>query len=71
LEVAMRDRRRTPAGGVQAEKQQRYAKGTDLSIHSVQDVIRIATEVNDRPRETLGWQRPIALFNSQIAMASA
>jgi transposase, IS30 family len=48
-----------------------FLKGTDLSIHSVKDVMRIATEVNDRPRKTLGWQRPIALFNSQIAMASA
>lgn len=48
-----------------------FPKGTDLSIHSVQDVMRIAEEVNDRPRKTLGWQRPIALFDSHIAMASA
>jgi IS30 family transposase len=48
-----------------------FPKGTDLSIHTVQDVMRIAAEVNDRPRKTLGWQRPIALFNSHTAMASA
>lgn len=48
-----------------------FPKGTDLSIHSVEDVIQIAAEVNDRPRKTLGWQRPIALFNSQIATVSA
>ena len=39
-----------------------FPKGTDLSIHTIQDIERIATEVNDRPRKTLGWQRPAELF---------
>jgi IS30 family transposase len=39
-----------------------FPKGTDLSVHTIEDVVRIAAEVNDRPRKTLGWQRPAGLF---------
>ena len=45
-----------------------FPKGTDLSIHTVEDLARIAAEVNERPRKTLGWQRPAELFNAEIAM---
>jgi IS30 family transposase len=33
-----------------------------VSAHTAQDVGRIAAEVNNRPRKTLGWQRPAELF---------
>ena len=46
-----------------------FPKGTDLSGHTAQDLARIAAEVNDRPRKTLGWCRPADLFNT--AMTSA
>lgn len=39
-----------------------FPKGTDLSAHTAEDIVRIAAEVNDRPRKTLGWQRPAELF---------
>jgi IS30 family transposase len=44
-----------------------FPKGTDLSVHTVEDVVRIAAEVNDRPRKTLAWQRPADLFHTAIA----
>ena len=46
-----------------------FPKGTDLSVHTVADVVRIAAEVNDRPRKTLGWQRPADLFAAATATA--
>jgi transposase, IS30 family len=46
-----------------------FPKGTDLSVHAVEDIVRIAAEVNDRPRKTLGWQRPAELFAAATAAA--
>ncbi|WP_137159673.1 IS30 family transposase [Blastococcus sp. CCUG 61487] len=52
-------------------------KGTDLSVHSAEDLAAIAAELNDRPRKTLGWLKPDEvisplLFGDQTAgVASA
>src|SRR5450755_4300346 len=43
-----------------------FPKGTDL-MHTVQDITRVAAEMNERPRKTLGWQRPADLFSAAIA----
>jgi IS30 family transposase len=45
---------------------QYFPKGTDLSIHSLDDVREIAAELNDRLRKTLGWQSPAIRFATLI-----
>jgi transposase, IS30 family len=35
-----------------------FPKGTDLGVHSAEDLSHVALEVNHRPRKTLGWSWP-------------
>jgi transposase, IS30 family len=44
-----------------------FPKGTDLRVDSV--VVRIAAEVNNRARRTLGWLRAAKLFADASAAA--
>ena len=37
---------------------QYFPKGSDLRVHLVEDLAAVATELNDRPRKTLGWASP-------------
>ncbi len=37
---------------------QYFPKGTDLSVHSPERLLKVATELNDRPRKTLGGITP-------------
>ena len=46
-----------------------FAKGTDLSAHTPEDVQRVALEINHRPRKTLAWSRPAELFDTALAAA--
>lgn len=42
-------------------------KGSDLSIYSQEDLDAIALSLNTRPRETLGWKTPLAVYTEHMA----
>jgi IS30 family transposase len=42
-------------------------KGSDLSRHSAEDLARIAASLNNRPRKTLGWRKPVEKFYELVA----
>ena len=46
---------------------QYFPKGTDLSRHSQATLNRIARELNERPRMTLGWETPAAILDRIVA----
>jgi transposase, IS30 family len=37
---------------------QYFPKGTDLSVHSAEDLANVAASLNERPRKTLGYRTP-------------
>lgn len=45
---------------------QYFPKGTDLSGYSQAELDAVAAELNDRPRETLGWRKPVEVFNDLL-----
>lgn len=44
-------------------------KGTDLSGYTQAELDAIADELNDRPRETLGWLKPTEVLNEFLVKA--
>ena len=45
---------------------QYFPKGTDLSIHSAEDLDWVAQELNDRPRKRLEFTKPIELIEKLL-----
>jgi IS30 family transposase len=43
-------------------------KGTDLSVHTAEDLARIAASLNNRPRKTLGYMKPSEQLTQFLAL---
>lgn len=46
---------------------QYFPKGTDLSVHSAEDISAVAAALNGRPRKTLGWKTPAEALDELLS----
>ena len=49
---------------------QYFPKGTDLSIHSIDEVAAVAAALNSRPRKTLDWRTPAETLDQLLRSAN-
>lgn len=48
---------------------QYFPKGTNLSVHSADDLAAVAAALNSRPRKTLGWRTPAEALDEVLQAA--
>jgi transposase, IS30 family len=46
---------------------QYFPKGTELSLHSADDLAEVAAELNERPRKRFGWDSPAQVLNRLLS----
>ena len=49
---------------------QYFPKGTDLSIHSIEEIAAVAAALNSRPRKTLDWRTPAETLDRLLRSAN-
>jgi len=50
---------------------QHFPKGTDLAVHSREDLAAVADQLNSRPRKSVGWKTPAQALDEFLAGAAA
>jgi IS30 family transposase len=48
---------------------QYFPKGTDLSMHSAEEIAAVAVALNSRPRKTLDWKTPAEALDHLLLSA--
>ena len=49
---------------------QYFPKGTDLSMHSAEEIAAVAAALNSRPRKTLDWKTPAEALDQLLLSAN-
>jgi IS30 family transposase len=49
---------------------QYFPKGSDLSVHTPEQLAAVAAELNGRPRQTLGWRTPAEALRDLLDLAA-
>ncbi|HYS38136.1 MAG TPA: IS30 family transposase, partial [Pseudonocardiaceae bacterium] len=48
-----------------------FPKGSDFTPYTVDDLDKVAAEMNYRPRKTLGWDSPAEALEKLLSQASS